>query len=106
MRNMAPEPHSDHHVRLEPAIVPFLFQGRLEMYRADIHADLTQAPSKYPTLRRETARRWWVFGQHKHFHDCCSQGAARFTAACAESKHQNPSSRGVLCASQLSGPNP
>src|ERR1035441_6162399 len=92
---MAPEPDADHHVRLEPAVVPFLFQGRFEMYRIDLHADLAQAPAQQLTLRRQAGGRWWVFGQHKHFHDCCPRGATRFTAACAESKQQNPSSRGV-----------
>src|ERR1017187_9250343 len=46
VRNMAPEPYADHQVRLEPAVVPFLFLGRFEMYRVDIHADLAQAPAK------------------------------------------------------------
>src|SRR5450755_2186808 len=67
---MAPEPHADHHVRLEPAIAPFLFLGRFEMYRVDLYADLAQTPAQQLTLRRQAGGRRWVFGQHKHFHDC------------------------------------
>ena len=43
--NMAPESNADHYVRLEPAVIPFLFLGRFEMHRVDIHTDLTQAPA-------------------------------------------------------------
>src|SRR5664280_1271368 len=59
---MAPEPHADHHVRLEPAIVPFLFQGRFEMYRVDIHADLAQAPAQQLTLHRQSVVELWRSG--------------------------------------------
>ena len=106
VRNITPVPHAHYHVRLKPAVVPFLFQGRFEMYRVNLHADLAQAPAQKVTLHRQAARRWWIVEQHKHFHVCSSRNVVRFTAACAESKHQKPSSRGTLRASQLSGPYP
>jgi hypothetical protein len=76
------------------------------MHRVDIHADLAQTTAQELTLRRQTGRRRRIFGQHQHLHAGCSHGAARFTAAWAESKHQNPSSGGLVRASQLLELNP
>src|ERR1039458_6820226 len=106
VRNMAPIPHAHHNVRPKPAVVPFLFQGRFEMYRVNVHADFAQTPAQKIALHRQAARRWWIVEQHKHLHVFSSSNAVRITAACAESKHRKPSSRGVLRASQLSAPYP
>jgi hypothetical protein len=106
IRKVAPEAHANHHVRLEPAVVPFLFQGRFQMDRVDVHTHLAQAFAQQFALQRKAGGRCRIFGQHKYFHDCCSLGDVRVAAACAESKHQKPSSRGVVCASQLSAPYP
>ena len=56
VRNMAPEPHAHHYVRPKPAVVPFLFQGRFEMYRVNVNADLAQAPAQNsPCIARPPA---------------------------------------------------
>jgi hypothetical protein len=40
LRSIPPVTDADHHIRLEPAIVPFLFRCRLERSRIGLDADL------------------------------------------------------------------
>ena len=61
---MAPESYADHDIRLEPAIIPFLFLGRFEMHRVNVYPDLAQAPVQELTLRGEPRCRWRILSQY------------------------------------------
>ncbi len=68
VRRVAPVADPQNDVGLEPAVVPFLFLGRLEVDRVNGDPQFLQAPVQKMTLRRQARRRRRVVVQKKHFH--------------------------------------
>src|SRR5512136_1598868 len=103
---VAPVANADHHIRLEPTVVPLLLYSRCKVDRANVHTQFLQATIQQIALRRKPCRLWRIFVEEKNLQTVNPSSRNHLSNWPGDSKHQKASARGVVRASQLSGWNP